>query len=104
MGLYYFRCTKCSSEYRRLLEPEELDKLPTGWCSKCGHVLERAPRGASTSVKETVDNGWQARKIERPANVVDLVADRNLKHDMEYEEPEPDELDLAPLNTDGEKI
>lgn len=102
MGLYYFRCTGCGAEVRLLLEPEAAAKQ--GRHKDCGHALERTPRGPSTSVKETVDNGWQAKKIERPANVVDLVADRNMKHDMEYEEVQPDELDLERTNTDGEKI
>lgn len=103
MALYYFRCTKCSTELKRIMEPEQLDGVHSWPKCKCGSALERTPRGPSTSVMETIDNGWQARKIERPANVVDLVYDRNVKHDMEHDVAQPDELDLERVD-DGEKI
>lgn len=74
MPLYYFQCSKCLKEQRRILTLEESKKEQA--CD-CGYSLRRTPKPPSSRVTETLDNGVMTRKLERLADAERLFAERH---------------------------
>lgn len=78
MPLFYFRCGGAEiHEVRRLLP--KYDPTVALSCPTCGSPLARAPRPPTANVVETLDNNWMVRRVERPADVERLIAERNDK-------------------------
>lgn len=73
MPLYYFLCSDCGDQTRKLLEPSEAKVSPP---CKCGGDLKRDPHPPSNQVKETLDNGIMARKVERYSDAEELYRNR----------------------------
>lgn len=104
MPLYHFRCPKCGPVQRILdIESGESGTVP---CKKCGEVLRRTPRGASTNAMEYIDSGVQARATERPADAQRIFAEREIEHDLEFGDgrAEHDEELTAPIDDGGEPV
>lgn len=72
MPLYYFECGSCRLQVKRLLSPDEAESQKC----KCGSLLNRTPKGPSTSVKERLDNGLMPKAIERYSEAERLYAER----------------------------
>ncbi len=74
MALYYFFCDICQKEVKKLLPPKKskLEQL----CKIDGSVLIRTPKDITTSLKEVIDTGLQARKIEQIAGAPGLLEER----------------------------
>jgi predicted nucleic acid-binding Zn ribbon protein len=62
MPLYSYKCSGCGALIQKLSAPE-LSKTEQH-CEKDGALLIRTPRMASAQVKEIVDNGLYARRVE----------------------------------------
>ena len=62
-----------SKPWNQLREDEQ---LALKVCPLCGEQMERAPRGPSAQVKETLDNGAMRRKVERFKDAEKLYKDR----------------------------
>lgn len=68
MPLYNLKCPKCNEVTQKICEKKDLDTF----VCKCGEKMIRAPTGASSSVKETWDNGLMARKAEFYSDIVEV--------------------------------
>ena len=71
MPLFRWKCQKCEKVSRTIAETR-----PVLVECECGGTPVFVTRGSSM-VMETLDNGLMARKVERPANVEQLLQDRN---------------------------
>lgn len=81
MPLYHFKCTKCETEVKRILEPKQQNEVT---CKECGSKLERLASGPSTQVMEKLDNGAMGKSIERLADAQRLFAERSRNSTKEY--------------------
>ena len=72
MPLYYYQCSVCFKESRRICSPEE-SKTPPLCCEK---PMVRAARGVSSRCVETLDNGVMGRKLERLTDAERLYHER----------------------------
>jgi hypothetical protein len=82
MPLYYFKCASaCGREVRLILTPAQAGA--ENICPDCKNVLKRAPKPPTANVVETLDNGHMPRRVERPADVERLIADRTRKASTE---------------------
>lgn len=79
MPLYNFKCPKCGKAKRKICSAEQ-SKDPIA-CSDCSTTLERAPSGATSQVKERLDNGLMPRAVERLADAERLFKERAQNHD-----------------------
>lgn len=102
MPLYHFKCSRCGP-VQRLLDVEVVESGPIH-CKKCGEILIRTPKGASTNAMEYIDSGIMARAVERPADAQRLFKEREIEHDQEYGDGRIDEALTEPLDEDGEPI
>lgn len=76
MPAFYLKCGECQKEKRRILPKFEEIKC------ECGCVMHRTDQtNPSTMIKETLDNGFMVRKVERIHNVEELMKDRGKKPD-----------------------
>lgn len=76
MPMYYFECPVCKSKQRRILSREEAKgDLP---CKKdgCSGKLKRTPKPATSTVVETLDNGYMARRVTRIADAERIMWER----------------------------
>lgn len=73
MPRYYFKCHKCSAS-RGVLR--SLDHKADPLVCACGETMQRDPRGASSKIVETRDNGVMSRSVEQPADVERLMWER----------------------------
>ena len=77
MAIFNVKCSECGREDRLLLKT-----LTFPACAGCGALaLQRAARGPSSAVKETLDNGAMTSRLERFANAEELYAERALNAD-----------------------
>lgn len=60
--------------YRRILTPTQASAEQA--CPACSKPLKRTPKPPTAQVMETLDNGFMARRIERPADAERLYAER----------------------------
>lgn len=74
MPLYNFKCTTCGAKVKKILSPEE-SKLERS-CPKDQGVLVRDDGSPSFVVKEIIDNGNQARRIEQYAGQPEMMEER----------------------------
>ena len=85
MALYKWVCLRCGHKTRALLTGRPLGCPPCPDCNLPGVKgevwLEEPDTGGSTSVMETRDNGIMVRKIERFANVEELIHGHGLLTD-----------------------
>jgi hypothetical protein len=72
MPAFYFKCDKCSKQKRKILP-----KLEKEVRCECGGVCVRAESNTSSVVKEVLDNGIMARKVERIYNIQELAKERS---------------------------
>lgn len=76
MPLYNLYCPRCAEHSRRITTTE---KMKSGLhCKTCDAILERRATGASSQVKEVLDNGIMARPVERWANAEEIYKDRSM--------------------------
>ena len=78
MPLFYYYCTQCDIYSKRILE-----KPIKSNCIKCSFILIRTPKPPSSQKLETIDNGYMARRIERPVDIGELTKERATKHTRE---------------------
>ncbi len=81
MPLYYFKCIHCNSRVNVFCKTEKLKE--ERHCVKCNTVLKRAPNAPSTNVKETLDNGIMARRVERIADAEEVNRERARQDTLE---------------------
>lgn len=85
MPRYYFTCEACN-------EPRSLI-LPAGKqndaqkCKTCKGALKRDPRGGTSKVVETRDNGVMSRVVEQPADVDRLQFERSRTTEDDLRKP-----------------
>lgn len=70
MPLYYFECSQCKENVRRILSPEEVKKGVA--CPKCNALLHRTEKPPTSRITETLDNGAMVKKLERLANATEV--------------------------------
>ncbi len=75
MPIYYFICPECSLTVVKLLTPHKAKTIELT-CGSCTAILERNPQPPTSSVKEVIDNGLQARRVEQFANSPELLEER----------------------------
>lgn len=75
MPLFYFRCTACDEQARKIMTPAEARVAQR--CGACGGALTRDPRPPSSQAVETLDNGVMTQRLERLADAERLFAERN---------------------------
>lgn len=75
MPLYYFLCTGCGNQSRRILSATAASS--TLECKECHAPLQRTPKPPTTRVVETLDNHVMGRKLEREADAERLYRDRS---------------------------
>jgi hypothetical protein len=73
MPRYYFTCG-CGADIG-VLRPPEKQRDPQ-ICPKCGADMKRAPRGATSRIIETRDNGVMSRRVEQLADVERIMNER----------------------------
>ena len=61
MPLFYFVCTNCGSPDKRILEPVQVSRIK---CRSCGGTVKRTPKPPTTHLKEVVDTGMMAKRLE----------------------------------------
>jgi hypothetical protein len=84
MPRYFFGCDSCGANVQRIFRIT-FEKLPPGKKAdavkcKCGATLFRMHTPPTTQVKEILDNGIMAHRIERLKDVEQLAKDR-ARHD-----------------------
>ena len=72
MPLYYYQCSLCNKESRRLCTPDE-SKVPPICCKK---AMVRSPRPPSQRATEILDNGIMTKRLERLVDAERLFHDR----------------------------
>jgi hypothetical protein len=75
MPMYYFRCPDDGQLAQTIRRPENVNKPLE--CPQCKKPMVRDPRGASSRITETLDNGVMTRRVERPADVERLNWERS---------------------------
>lgn len=75
MPLYYFKCSGCKSEFRKILEPLQA-KYHEIFCP-CGGKVTRLPKAPTTKVVETLDNGLMPKKLERLSEAERIFKERS---------------------------
>ena len=81
MPLYYFKCVGCKTPKSVICKSKDLKK--PRFCLECGQSLVRAPKGFSSNITETLDNGIMVRKIERIAGAEEIFKERAKKDSRE---------------------
>jgi hypothetical protein len=76
MPLFYLICPDCAKETKVLKTIEEIENL---LCAACNGKLERNSRPPSSVVKEIIDNGLQAKRVEQYSNARELLEERQAK-------------------------
>lgn len=73
MPLFNYKCTSCDLTCRKVLDKaiKELD------CA-CGGKMMRAPKGGSSQVMETLDNGVMTKRVVRLADAERLYKNRGI--------------------------
>ncbi len=74
MPLYNFICPQCGFKLKKILSPEQ-SKVPF-FCEKDRTSMARDPQSPTTMVKEVIDNGLQAKRVEQYANSQELFQER----------------------------
>ena len=79
MPLFRFKCPVCKVSQSRILDFTEANdaNIPCK-TDGCSGKLVRTPKGPSSAIKETIDNGVMVRKVETYPDVEKLVRDRDL--------------------------
>lgn len=77
MPLFSFKCRVCKRLDRILLSPEEAEQPVFCRGEGCSGKLKRIPKAPTTVVKETVDNGIMARRVEIYPDVKEVMKERN---------------------------
>ena len=79
MPLYYFVCEGPQHLFklRRILTPEEAEEPQ--YCP-CGALLVRVSQGATSTVREVLDNGLMARPVDRLSDAERLYRERSKEH------------------------
>lgn len=72
MPIFNYVCEQCAEPLKRLLSPEAGAAF-MGPCPSCQGPMRRAATGPTGQVVETIDNGLMARRVERNANIQELV-------------------------------
>ncbi len=71
MALFIFKCPSCGTVKKKLRAEQGVLT-----CS-CGIAMERDLKAATSDIKEVLDNGAMSRKVERLANINDIVKKRS---------------------------
>lgn len=74
MPIYYYKCTHCDREVKKLLEPK--DAFDEYFCPHDGHVAKRLFKPPTSHVKEVIDNGIQLKRVEQFADSPRLLEER----------------------------
>ena len=74
MPIYYFKCTHCGKEIKKLLPVEAAEN--EYFCPDDGRPAQRSFKPPSSHVKEVIDNGLQMRRVEQFANSPELLQER----------------------------
>lgn len=98
MPLFAFLCPSAHA-FRRLL-PEATPEVP---CPSCGALAARKPRGATSTVYETLDNGLQARATVRIADAERIFKEIEIEADQQHEKV-PDEEELEVIDDVGDLV
>ena len=69
MPIYHYACPKCH------VLRKTFKKGPK--CDKCAIDMVRESSGPSLDIKETLDNGIMARRVERLKDIEEIMAQRN---------------------------
>lgn len=78
MPLYYYYCSECSLEKKRIVDvPVEQP------CPKCNKNMARSPRPPTSQVMEVVDNGLMSKRVERLNDIESILKERSDKHSRE---------------------
>ncbi len=72
MALFVWKCGLCESTTRRILPSRPTLEA----CEACGGKLSFV-NNMSTQTMEVIDNGLMARKLERPVDIEQKIAERN---------------------------
>jgi hypothetical protein len=73
MATFTYKCKECD-EYFTF---DALAPIHEGYACDLGHWLQRYYGTPAMHVKETIDNGYQTRRVERPADGIDLLRERH---------------------------
>jgi hypothetical protein len=85
MPRYYYTCDACNEE-RSLILPAGQQNNPQK-CKVCEGGLRRSPRGGTSRVVETRDNGVMSRTVEQPADVERLQFERSRTTEDDLRKP-----------------
>lgn len=75
MPMYNYHCPECEQNFRFIKTPEKA-LLPVN-CATCDTLLVRKPAPPTSMVKEVLDNGLMSRKVERLADIEEIVVERS---------------------------
>ena len=73
MPLFYFYCNKCLKTFKKLLKTGQAAENQV--CS-CGNALVRDFQDLSLTMKNTIDNGIQSRRVEQYENAHEVIQER----------------------------
>ncbi len=73
MPKYCFHCDICDEDSVRIMDVSEVDSAE---CRECLGPLRRTPKPPTSTVMETLDNGYMAKAVERPADAERLCHER----------------------------
>lgn len=79
MPLFYFKCTGCGSEFRKILTPDQGKK--TRNCDDCGSLATRDVKPPTAQTVETLDTGNMVRPVTRLTDAERLFKER---HDINH--------------------
>ena len=76
MALFFFFCTNCNIEIKKLFKAESaIQQFDCPKCNSSSTVI-RKPKDNHTLVYEIIDSGIQAKKVVQLANAPDLLQER----------------------------
>lgn len=85
MPRYYYTCVLCKEERSLILPAGQQDEPQE--CRICETPLKRSPRGGTSRVVETRDNGVMSRTVEQPADVDRLQFERSRTTEDDLRKP-----------------
>lgn len=69
MAVYHYACPKCKSFLKTFKKGPK--------CIKCAIPMVREPSGPNLDVKEVLDNGIMARRVERLKDIEEIMSKRS---------------------------
>lgn len=98
MPVFKYRCNDCGYIFDTIQKAGLVRQIVE--CKKqCGGKwgASRAVGGPSVYVTETIDSGMMAREVIRPANIEQIMADRDLQDDIDRSPGDWDDSDFLPI-------